>query len=83
MIVTDKQIYQVKFLAPNSNGSISSVAVVASNLSFGIARDIFKDSDIEFDRIVNIGEVAQSYITDEIEVKCTDKTKPKKAKDKE
>jgi len=83
MIVTDKQIYQVKFLIPGGKGSVSSVAVVASNLSFGIARDIFKDSGIEYDRIVNIGEVAQSYITDEIEVKCTDKTKPKKVKDKE
>ena len=82
MVVTDKQIYQVKFIH-KSNPKITQGAAVIAN-SYDQARDIFKDSGIEFERITAISEIASSFLTDEIEVTCTETTKPVRAKkDKE
>ena len=81
MVVTDNQIYQVKFIHISNPKVPQGVAVIAN--SYDQARDIFKDSGIEFERITAISEIASSFLTDEIKVVCTDKTKPKKVKDKE
>ena len=82
MVVNDKQIYQVKFIHISNPKVPQGVAVIAS--SYDNARDIFTSSGIEFERITAISQIAQSFLTDEIKVTCTDKTKPKKAKkDKE
>jgi len=81
MIVKDRQIYQVKFIHISNPKVPQGVVVIAS--SYDNARDIFTSSGIEFERITAISQIAQSFLTDEIKVTCTDKTKPKKAKDKE
>ena len=88
MIVKDRQIYQVKFIHISNPKVPQGVVVIAK--SYDQARDIFKEAGIEFERITSISQIAQNFLTEEIEVTFTDKTKtkpkqakPKKAKDKE
>jgi|AntAceMinimDraft_16_1070373.scaffolds.fasta_scaffold202431_2 hypothetical protein len=78
MIVNKTKIYQVIYLAGGNANVKNGAAVIAK--SYDNARDIFTAAKIPHDRITSIGEIAASYLVEDVpvveKVKFVDATDP-------